>query len=98
MDCCDGYNPCQECGGLSYTVTTQGWGEQHWPCEGEGCGRGYNCPTGHVQCRTCDGMGSFADPDAFVECPRCGEYLHDEDGSCMGECGYVWKQKEEVAA
>lgn len=95
-DCCDGHNVCGECGGLGYTVASD-WRETRWPCEGESCGRGYNCPTGHVECRTCGGEGSFADPNAFLECPTCGEYLHEADGACIGGCGYVLR-KAEVAA
>lgn len=85
LDCCHGHNPCHDCEGLGYFETpypTRVLREGCDTCRGEG----------ELGCRTCDGVGSYSDPDAFLYCSACGEFIDAETSKCMA-CGLPWEEQ-----
>lgn len=83
-DCINGKIDCAECDGtgrLAYRCP--GYPAQEDACDHCNGQQAFDC-------KTCEGQGSYPDPDAVLECEICGEFI-SESGACMRYgCPYVW--------
>lgn len=82
VDCEKGRVDCGECMG---TGTLQGHLYREFRCD--------MCNgNGTRWCVTCDGTACFPDPAAYVECPRCNEFIDADTLRCLNdECSYTFE-------